>query len=138
MSEHRILHVESPASIGMDTGRLYIRAEGRPTWHGCVEDIAALSLSHPAIRISIQALQALASSGAIVVVADGRHLPTATLHPMQAHHLGAARIRTQVRWLTTHPEEAGRAWAQVVASKLRMQADLLRRLDLGGMSASNA
>lgn len=132
MSEYRVLHVESPASIGLDTGRLCIRVHGKEPWFGCVEDIAALSLAHPAIRISIQALQALAAQGAIVMVADGRHLPTAVLYPMQAHALVAMRIRIQIRWLEDRPEDATHVWAQVVASKLRMQADTLRRLGRDG------
>ncbi len=132
MSEHRILHVESPASITLDTGRLCIRAEGREPWFGCVEDVAALSLAHPAVRVSIRALQALAETGAVVLVADGRHLPTAILQPVRASSLVAGRVRRQAEWLVAHPDHADALWARIVEAKLTMQADALRRRGKNG------
>jgi len=132
MSEHRILHVESPASIGLDTGRLCIRAEGRPPWFGCVEDVAALSLADPAIRVSARALAALAEQGAVVLLADGRHLPVALVQPACTNSLVAGRIRMQAEWSVAHPNHADELWAQIVAAKLAMQADTLKQRGLNG------
>ncbi|RMG56160.1 MAG: hypothetical protein D6717_06985, partial [Gammaproteobacteria bacterium] len=94
MSEHRILHIESPAWVGLDTGRLCIRAEGRGDYFAAVEDVAALSLSHPAITVTSRALQALAAKGAIVLVSDESHLPTALMQPLAANTQTAMRVRT--------------------------------------------
>ena len=132
MSEHRILHVESPASIGLDTGRLCIRAEGRPPWFGSVENVAALSLADPAIRVSSQALSALAERGAVVLLADDRHLPVALVQPVRASSLVAGRIRLQAEWLAAHPAHADELWADIVSAKLAMQADALKRRGLNG------
>lgn len=132
MSEHRFLHVESPARIGLDTGRLCIRTEGREPWFGCVEDIAALSLSDPAITISTQALRTLAENGAVVLVNDASHLPVALAYPMQASTLAAGRIRRQAEWRVAHPDHAGVLWAEVVHAKLRMQGETLKQCGLNG------
>jgi len=132
MSEHRILHVESPATIGLDTGRLCIRAEGCPPWFGCVEDVAALCLADPAIRVSARALAALAEQGGVVLLTDSHHLPTAMMRPIRASSLMAGRIRMQAEWSAAHPNHADELWAQIVAAKLAMQADALKRRGLNG------
>jgi len=132
VSEHRILHIESPAWIGLDTGRLRIRAEGRDDYFTAVEDVAALCLSDPAISVSVQALQSLAAVGAIVLVADDSHLPTAMMQPLQANTLTASRIRIQAEWRLAHPGHAEEIWAGIVAAKLHMQASVLRNRNLNG------
>ncbi|MDX8402596.1 MAG: type II CRISPR-associated endonuclease Cas1 [Mariprofundaceae bacterium] len=132
MSEQRILHVESPAWIGLDTGRLCIRAQGREEYFTAVEDVAALSLSDPALTISGQALQALAEAGAVVLINDRSHLPAALMLPLQASTLTASRIRRQAEWLLGHADHASATWAEIVAAKLRMQAAALRQRRLNG------
>ncbi|RME82968.1 MAG: type II CRISPR-associated endonuclease Cas1, partial [Zetaproteobacteria bacterium] len=105
---------------------------GRNPWFGCVEDIAAVSLAHPAIRITMQALQALAEAGAVVLVADARRLPLAMMQPVRASGLVAGRVRRQAEWLLSQPEQAEALWGQIVAAKLAMQADALRRRGKNG------
>jgi len=132
MSEHRILHIESPAWVGLDTGRLCIRAEGRGDYFAAVEDVAALCLSHPAITVTSRALQALAAKGAIVLVSDESHLPTALMQPLAANTQTAMRVRTQAEWLLAHPGHAEDVWARIVSAKLSMQAECLKRRNLNG------
>jgi len=132
VSENRILHIESPAWVGLDTGRLCVRAEGRNDYFSAVEDVAALSLSDPAITISSQALQALAGIGAVVLISDKSHLPTAILQPLQANTQTAARVRRQAEWTLAYPGHAEEVWASIVAAKLRMQAISLRQRNLNG------
>ncbi len=132
MSEHRILHIESPAWVGLDTGRLCVRADGRDDYFTAVEDVASLSLSDPAISVSVQALQSLAAVGAVVLVADGSHLPTAMMQPLHANARTASRIRVQTEWCLAYPGHAEQIWAGVVAAKLRMQASALRNRNLNG------
>ncbi|MDX8410936.1 MAG: type II CRISPR-associated endonuclease Cas1 [Mariprofundaceae bacterium] len=132
MSEHRILHIESPAWVGLDTGRLCIRTKERDDYFTAVEDVAALSLSDPAITVSVQALQSLAAAGAVVLVADSSHLPTALMQPLQANTQTAVRVRQQAEWCLAHPKHAEAIWSEVVAAKLRMQADSLRQRNLNG------
>jgi len=132
MSEHRILHIESPAWVGLDTGRLCIRAEGREAYFTAVEDVAALSLSDPAITVSSRALQALAAVGAVVLISDESHLPTAMMQPLRANTQTAMRVRRQAEWRLAHPGHAEVVWTRIVTAKLRMQAACLKRRNLKG------
>lgn len=126
MSEHRILVIESPAKLRIDTGRLRIERDGFQPAFVAPTDVAVLCLEHHTTTLSVAVLRTLAEAGASVLVTDARHLPCAMQLPLAATGKDAGRLRQQIVFDSS--EMRGELWQQLVAAKLSTQAHALRWL----------
>lgn len=130
MSADRILLVENPAELTLDTGRLRIRRDGKPDAFVAPPDVAVLVLHHHAIHISHGALQTLAEAGAAVMVTDRLHLPGGLLLPWQANRAAPSRLRRQIEHLDASLPAV--LWQSLVVGRIRTQAAVLRRFGCKG------
>ena len=130
MSEQRVLVIENPASLCIDTGRLKIERDGFNHSFISPKDIAVLCLEHHTATLSVAVLRALAEAGSAVIVTDSRHMPCAMQLPLAATGLDAGRLRQQISLDTS--EKRGELWQHLISAKLSTQAYNLRRLKRNG------
>lgn len=130
MSEQRVLVIENPAHLRIDTGRLKIERDGFNHAFILPKDIAVLCLEHHTATLSVAVLRALAEAGAAVIVTDARHMPCAIQIPLAVTGLDAGRLRQQITLDAS--EKRGELWQQLISTKLATQAHALRRLKRNG------
>ena len=130
MSEQRILVIENPAHLRIDTGRLKIERDGFDHVFVSPKDVAVLCLEHHTATLSVAVLRALAEAGAAVMITDARHMPCAIQIPLAATGLDAGRLRQQIALDAS--EKRGELWQQLISAKLSMQAHALRGLQRNG------
>ena len=130
MASDRVLLIENPADLNVDIGRLRIRRDGMNDAFVAPADIAILVLHHHTIGISVQALRALSSAGASVMVTDETHMPTAMLIPTAANRMAPSRLRKQIGHLETPIPAA--LWQSIVKARIATQAATLRAFELNG------
>lgn len=130
MAADRILLIENPARVSVDHGRLKIARDGQQDAFAAPMDIAVLCLHHHTVNISVQALRALAATGAAVLVTDDTHHPCAMMLPLAANLAAPQRLHDQIALLGSEREPA--LWAQLVRARIGTQAANLRYFDLNG------
>lgn len=130
MSEQRVLVIENPAHLRIDTGRLKIERDGFDHAFVSPKDVAVLCLEHHTTTLSVAVLRTLAEAGAAVIVTDARHMPCAMQLPLAATGLDAGRLRQQIALDAS--EKRGELWQQLITAKLSMQAFALRNLKRNG------
>lgn len=130
MSEHRILLIESSASLTVDLGRIKIKRDGFADSFVLPQDVAVLCLHHHAIQISVQALRTLAEAGASVMVTNEIHHPCAWLLPQLGNGDLVRRLHQQIALDATSKKDI--LWQQLVQARLNTQAKNLRALNRKG------
>jgi len=85
-------------------------------------DIAVLIVSHPQVAYSQAVLVGLATSGAIFVSCNEKHMPVSMMLPLVCHSLQTERFAAQAA--LSLPAKK-RIWQQIVRAKIRAQAQLL-------------
>lgn len=130
MSDHRVLLIENPAFLSIDIGRLKIARPEQPDAFILPRDIAVLCLHHYSIALSVHVLKELAAAGAVVVVTDEKHLPSAMLLPVVGNGFQSLRLRQQMALENT--DAARHTWQQLVQAKIRTHAATLRALGRNG------
>lgn len=130
MSEQRVLVIENPAHLRIDTGRLKIERNGFDHVFVSPKDVAVLCLEHHTATLSVAVLRVLAEAGAAVMITDTRHMPCAMQIPLAATGLDASRLRQQIALDAS--EKRGELWQQLISAKLSMQAHALRGLQRNG------
>jgi CRISPR-associated protein Cas1 len=130
MSSHRVLLLEGPRYLAIDTGRLVIRDREGTETHVLPSDIAVLVVDHPSITITSGALKALASAGCVILITDEKHMPLAEAVPLGSRERTGKRLRQQLE-LEKGTTQA-RLWQDLVTARIRSQAQVLRALGRGG------
>jgi len=130
MSQHRILLIEHQAYLCIDIGRLVIRRQKLDPAYILPADIDVLCLHHPAITVSVQAIQILAESGVIVLFVDNKHQPIAQLYPLLAPMRQTLRLFQQ--WKLNNQPLRGILWQQLVKGRLLSEAATLKALNKTG------
>lgn len=130
MSAGRVLLVENPARLSVDHGRIKIEREGQDDAFASPTDIAVVCLHHHTVSVSVNALKALAASGAVVLVTDDQHNPCAMMMPLVANQTLPQRLHDQIAMM--NKPQADECWAQIVRAKIRTQATNLRHFELNG------
>ncbi len=133
MADQRVLMVESPCHISVDTGRILLkRADGQSKTE-LASDLAVLCLHHEQITISHHALRALHQADCAVMTTDEQHLPCGVMHPLsgQATSVAVTRLRHQIL-LDGDTARKGVLWQHIVAQKIANGAYLLRLLESNG------
>jgi CRISP-associated protein Cas1 len=131
VSADRILLIENPCELSIDTGRLRLRRADKPDSFVSPADVAVLVLHHHTITMSVGALRELALAGACVMATDAQHLPCGLMLPTQANRAAASRLRRQIAHLDDALSDA--IWQSVVRARLRTQAANLRHFELKGV-----
>lgn len=90
-----------------------------------LDEVAVLSLAHPALSCSHAVLSGLARRGGITLVCDERHLPVGMMLPLVTHSTQAERLARQAA--ATLPLKK-RLWQSIVKAKICAQAQNLETL----------
>jgi CRISP-associated protein Cas1 len=133
MADQRVLMVESPCHISVDTGRILLkRADGQSKTE-LASDLAVLCLHHEQITISHHALRTLHLADCAVMTTDAQHLPCGVMHPLsaQANSVAVTRLRQQIV-LDGDAARKGVLWQHIVSQKIANGAYLLRLLESNG------
>lgn len=130
MADHRIVLIENPARLSIDHGRLRIERDGQDDVFASPADIAVVCLHHHTVSVSVNALKALAASGAVVLVTDDQHNPCAMMTPLVANQALPQRLHDQIAMMDK--PQADECWAQIVRAKIGTQAANLRHFELNG------
>ena len=130
MSEHRILLIEHQAYLSIDLGRLCIRRQQQENVLVLPSDIAVICLHHPAITLTVQALQTLSQEGAVILVTDNLHQPLAQVYPLLAPMRQTLRLLQQFELKESDWREI--VWQSLVQGRLRGEAAVLRNLGKKG------
>ncbi len=126
MTRNRIIDVaETSAHLHLQFDNLVLDLATGEQARVPLEDIAAVSVSHPSASISKSAMAGLAGQGVALVVCDEHHLPVGMLLPLGAHYAQTERFAAQA---AAAPPTKKRLWQQVVRAKIRAQGRLLERL----------
>jgi len=115
---------EEGAELSVSLSRLVIRcAESEVTVP--LAEIAALIVTHPAVRYTHAVLTGIAAHGGSVVLCNEKRLPAAMLLPLEANWLQAGRFAQQAA--APLPTKK-KLWKQLVRAKVIAQARLLMRV----------
>ncbi len=124
MSEQRVILIENPCYLSIDTGRVKLaRPEQKDTFI-LANDIAVLCLHHPVITISQGVLQALGKSKSAVITTDQYHHPQSLSLPWYGHSRQLERLREQFH--LQHSPINEQLWQQLIQTRLKTQAQTLR------------
>ncbi|MEP3478435.1 MAG: type II CRISPR-associated endonuclease Cas1 [Fuerstiella sp.] len=98
-----------------------------------LEDLAAVVVAHPQVSYTQTVLAELSERGAAFITCNRNRMPVGILLPLDANSVQTERFRRQLD--LTIPRKK-RLWAQIVKSKIDMQARLLNEVhgDTFGLS----
>ena len=121
MRTERVIAIENPCRLSIDTARLKIDREGSSTFVAIV-DMAVLIIDTVQIELTAGVLRELAQSDVAVIVTDARHYPVALLAPVKTH---THTVRRQKMQAALPQSFADLIWATTIRAKLRNQARFL-------------
>lgn len=108
--------------LSRDRGFLKVSQDGVEIGRTPLDQIAGVIVHAHGTTWSTSLLTELANRGAPVVLCGANHAPRSVLLPLEGHHGQGGRIRAQ--WQAKQPL-IKKAWKQVVAAKVSMQAAAL-------------
>lgn len=130
MTCDRVILVENPAELNIDIQRVRIRRSGADDAFVAPNDVAVLILHHHTISLSVSVLRKLSDAGAIVLVTNEFHMPTAVMLPTAANRAASSRLRQQIAQMDS--EQAVLLWQTLVKARIATQAANLRQLQRKG------
>jgi len=116
---------EEPARLTVQNFRLIIARGGQPEAAMPLAEAAVVVLANPQLSLTQPVLAGLAGAGGIVIVCDGKRMPTAMLLPLEAHFAQGERFALQAR--ASLPTRK-RLWQALVRAKIKAQARVLEEL----------
>lgn len=121
----RIVDIETDGLfLAVHRGFLTVSEAGEERGRIALDDIGALIVHAHGTSWSNSVFTRLSERAVPVVICGTNHAPVACVWPLEGHHLQAARMRAQIA--ATRPL-GKQIWARIVASKIRMQGDVLMR-----------
>jgi len=108
--------------LSVERGFLKVALPSGPLGQVPLDDVEAVIASTPAVTYTNQALAALASRGAPIVICGINFAPVAFVLPVSGHHAQGHRIEAQA--YASRPSKK-RLWSQLVRAKVRAQAAAL-------------
>jgi CRISP-associated protein Cas1 len=121
MRSERILAIENPCRLSIDTARLKIQREDITSLVAIV-DIGVLLIDTVQVELTAGVIRELAQADIAIIVTDAKHYPSALLMPSAAHTHTVKRQRLQA---TIQKTFCDNLWAITIAAKLRNQAKFL-------------
>lgn len=123
MTTARTLYFGNPAYLRVKNGQLMIELPREDqTRQVPLEDIGLMVLDHPQITCTQRVFAEALQHQAAILICDQKHMPFGLMVSMQGNNLQGVRVRRQAE---IAPEEKKRIWNNIVAAKIRNQADLL-------------
>lgn len=123
MIKHTIEISSAPVHLATEHRQLLLKRDGEVVGRMACEDVGVVVVDHPATTYTHGALRALIESDAAVVICGHDHLPVGILLPLADHAEVVWRVDLQ---LSVSRPLKKRIWQQIVAAKIRAQADNLK------------
>jgi len=120
----RTVVISSRCKLDYKMGFMVVRAE--ETKKIFLDEIAVLLIENPAVSLTGCLLEALVEKKIRVVFCDAKRTPNAELVPYYNSYDCSRKIKAQINW---SDDIKGAVWSDIVAEKIRKQADFLE--DLG-------
>lgn len=120
----RTVVISSRCKLDYKMGFMVVRAE--ETKKIFLDEIAVLLIENPAVSLTGCLLEALVEKKTRVVFCDAKRTPNAELVPYYNSYDCSRKIKAQINW---SDDVKGAVWSDIVAEKIRKQADFLA--DLG-------
>lgn len=119
----RTVIISNQSKLDYKMGYLVLR--GQDTCRILIDEISMLVIENPMISITGFLIEKLIEKKIKVVFCDSKRNPAAELVSHHGSHDSSAKIRTQIRWNEIIKKLV---WKEIVAEKIRKQADLLWEL----------
>ena len=120
----RTVVITSRCKLDYKMGFMVVRAE--ETKKIFLDEIAVLLIENPAVSLTGCLLEALIQKKIRVIFCDAKRSPNAELVPYYNAYDSSRKIKAQISW---SDDIKGIAWADIVAEKIRKQADFLDELE---------
>ena len=120
----RTVVITSRCKLDYKMGFMVVRAE--ETKKIFLDEIAVLLIENPAVSLTGCLLEALVEKKIRVIFCDARRTPNAELVPYYNSYDCSRKIKAQIVW---NEDMKGAVWADIVAEKIRKQADFLEELE---------
>lgn len=119
----RTVVVASRCKLDYKMGFMVIRAE--ETKKIFLDEVAVLLIENPAVSLTGCLLEALVEKKIRVIFCDSKRTPNAELVPYYNSYDCSRKLKAQMNW---SDDLKGGVWADIVAEKIRKQADYLGEL----------
>ena len=120
----RTIVITSRCKLDYKMGFMVVRAE--ETKKIFLDEVAVLLIENPEVSLTGCLLEALTEKKIRVIFCDAKRTPNAELVPYYNSYDCSRKIKAQIAWTT---DLKGAVWADIVAEKIRKQADFLDELD---------
>lgn len=120
----RTVVITTNAKLDYQLGCLVVRKDTVTKIH--LSEISVLMIESTAVSMTAALLNALIEKKIKVIFCDEKRNPSAELVPYYGCHDTSQKIRSQIRWDEKIKESV---WTEIVAEKIRRQAELLREND---------
>ena len=120
----RTVVITSRCKLDYKMGFMVVRAE--ETKKIFLDEIAVLLIENPTVSLTGCLLEALVEKKIRVIFCDARRTPNAELVPYYNSYDCSRKIKAQIAWTD---DIKGAVWADIVAEKIRKQADFLEELE---------
>lgn len=119
----RTVVIASRCKLDYKMGFMVVR--GEETKKIFLDEIAVLLIENPAVALTGCLLEALVAKKIRVIFCDAKRTPNAELVPYYSSYDCSRKIKVQFGW---NVDIKGAVWADIVAEKIRKQADFLSEL----------
>ena len=119
----RTVIVSNRCKLDYQMGFLVVR--GDETKKVFIDEIAVLVIENTAISMTGCLLEALVNKKVRVIMCDSKRSPFAELAPYNGSYDCSRKIKAQIAWSDCIK---GTVWAEIVADKIKKQAEFLREL----------
>ncbi len=123
----RTVVITSRCKLDYKMGFMVMRAE--ETKKIFLDEIAVLLIENPSVSLTGCLLEALVEKKIRVIFCDAKRTPNAELVPYYNSYDCSRKIKAQIAWTN---DLKGAVWADIVAEKIRKQADFLDELKKEG------
>ena len=120
----RTVVITSRCKLDYKMGFMVVRAE--ETKKIFLDEIAVLLIENPAVSLTGCLLEVLTEKKIRVIFCDAKRNPNAELVPYFNSYDCSRKIKAQIAW---SDDLKGAVWADIVAEKIRKQADFLEELE---------
>lgn len=126
----RTVVIASRCKLDYKMGFMIVR--GEETKKIFLDEIAVLLIENPAVALTGCLIEALINKKIRVIFCDTKRTPNAELVPYYNSFDSSRKIKAQIAWTD---DIKGAVWADIVAEKIRKQADFLTELQKDGEAA---
>ncbi len=121
----RTVIIGKRAKLDYKSNYLVIRAEEELRIH--ISEIAILVVEDTAVALTAYLMAQLVKAKVKIIFCDEKRNPSFELLPYYASHDTSLKIRNQMSWKTSNKMLV---WTEIVAEKIRKQAQLMRYLEI--------